>query len=72
MPSGASSRVPHSRGFGQVRDALAEIGLVSEIVTGGGTGTHDIDHELGFMTDLQVGSYVFSDVEYDRVAMSAR
>jgi 3-hydroxy-D-aspartate aldolase len=57
--------------LGQVRDALAEIGLVSEIVTGGGTGTHDIDHELGFMTDLQVGSYVFSDVEYDRVAMSA-
>jgi 3-hydroxy-D-aspartate aldolase len=57
--------------LGQVRDALAQIGLVSEIVTGGGTGTHDIDHELGFMTDLQVGSYVFSDVEYDRVAMSA-
>jgi D-serine deaminase-like pyridoxal phosphate-dependent protein len=57
--------------LGQVRDALAEIGLVSEIVTGSGTGTHDFDHELGFMTDLQVGSYVFSDVEYDRVAMSA-
>jgi D-serine deaminase-like pyridoxal phosphate-dependent protein len=56
--------------LGQVRDALAAIGLVSEIVTGSGTGTHDFDHELGIMTDLQVGSYVFSDVEYDRVAMA--
>jgi D-serine deaminase-like pyridoxal phosphate-dependent protein len=56
--------------LGQVRDALAGVGLVSEIVTGSGTGTHDFDHELGIMTDLQVGSYVFSDVEYDRVAMA--
>lgn len=55
----------------EVRDALAEIGLVSEIVTGGGTGTHDFDHELGLMTDLQVGSYIFSDVQYDEVAMAA-
>jgi D-serine deaminase-like pyridoxal phosphate-dependent protein len=56
--------------LGQVRDALATIGLVSEIVTGSGTGSHDFDHEPGIMTDLQVGSYVFSDVEYDRVAMA--
>ncbi len=53
-----------------MRDALAAIGLASEIVTGGGTGTHDFDHEIGLMTDLQVGSYMFCDVEYDRVAMA--
>ena len=56
--------------LGQVRDALAAIGLDSEIVTGSGTGTHDFDQELGIMTDLQVGSYIFCDVQYDRVAMA--
>lgn len=58
------------RRLGAVRDALAEAGWPSEIVTGSGTGTHDFDHELGIMTDLQVGSYVFSDVQYDLVAMA--
>jgi len=56
--------------LGQVRDALAAIGLVSEIVTGSGTGSHDFDHEPGIMTDLQVGSYIFCDVQYDQVTMS--
>lgn len=56
--------------LGEVRDALAATGMDSEIVTGSGTGTHDFDGELDIMTDLQVGSYVFSDVEYDRVAMA--
>ncbi|MEM7021250.1 MAG: DSD1 family PLP-dependent enzyme [Pseudomonadota bacterium] len=55
------------RRLGAVRDALAEAGWRSEIVTGAGTGTHDIDHELGIMTDLQVGSYIFNDVQYDVV-----
>ena len=35
-----------------------------EIVTGGGTGTYDIDVEVERLTDLQVGSYVFMDQEY--------
>ena len=56
--------------LGQVRDALAAIGLDSEIVTGSGTGTHDFDQEPGIMTDLQVGSYIFCDVQYDRVTMA--
>jgi D-serine deaminase-like pyridoxal phosphate-dependent protein len=58
------------RKLGGVRDALAEAGWRSEIVTGSGTGTHDFDHELGIMTDLQVGSYIFSDVQYDAVVMA--
>jgi 3-hydroxy-D-aspartate aldolase len=57
-------------GLGRIRDALAEAGWRSEIVTGSGTGTHDFDHELNIMTDLQVGSYIFCDVQYDQVAMS--
>lgn len=34
------------------------------IVTGGGTGTYDIDTAVDRMTDLQVGSYIFMDEEY--------
>ncbi|MDP6352030.1 MAG: DSD1 family PLP-dependent enzyme [Alphaproteobacteria bacterium] len=48
---------------------LAEIGLEPAIVTGGGTGTHDIDHRDGVFTELQAGSYVFTDVQYNAVAL---
>lgn len=44
--------------------ALTEAGLPPPVVTGGGTGTHRIDVELGVLTELQVGSYVFMDREY--------
>jgi D-serine deaminase-like pyridoxal phosphate-dependent protein len=53
-----------------IRDALVEAGHASDIVTGSGTGTHDVDQKFGLFTDLQVGSYVFSDVTYDRVTMT--
>jgi 3-hydroxy-D-aspartate aldolase len=45
---------------GQLRAA----GLAVPIVTGAGTGTHDIDAEAGLFTELQAGSYIFMDVEY--------
>lgn len=44
--------------------ALAARGLTPQIVTGGGTGTYDIDCDVAAVTDLQVGSYVFMDQEY--------
>jgi D-serine deaminase-like pyridoxal phosphate-dependent protein len=44
---------------------LAEAGLKPGIVTGGGTGTHSIDGVLGVFTELQVGSYVFMDRQYN-------
>jgi 3-hydroxy-D-aspartate aldolase len=44
--------------------ALTAAGGHPEIVTGGGTGTHRIDVELGLFTELQVGSYVFMDGQY--------
>ncbi|MES2042547.1 MAG: DSD1 family PLP-dependent enzyme [Pseudomonadota bacterium] len=44
--------------------ALTAAGGAPEIVTGGGTGTHRIDAELGLFTELQVGSYVFMDSQY--------
>jgi D-serine deaminase-like pyridoxal phosphate-dependent protein len=44
---------------------LTEVGLAPRIVTGGGTGTHAIDAALGVFTELQVGSYVFMDRQYN-------
>ena len=43
---------------------LASAGLPPKVVTGGGTGSHVIDAELGVLTELQVGSYIFMDREY--------
>ena len=47
-----------------VIEALKEPGGFPQIITGGGTGTHRIDTELGTLTELQVGSYVFMDSQY--------
>ncbi|MEZ5958923.1 MAG: DSD1 family PLP-dependent enzyme [Hyphomonadaceae bacterium] len=44
---------------------LEEAGYKPEVVTGGGTGTHRIDAELGALTELQAGSYVFMDKQYN-------
>ncbi|MFI5002554.1 MAG: DSD1 family PLP-dependent enzyme, partial [Reyranellales bacterium] len=44
---------------------LDAAGLKPGIVTGSGTGTHFIDAPLGAFTELQVGSYVFMDHEYN-------
>jgi len=49
--------------------ALKAAGLPAPIVTGGGTGTHAIDAELGVFTELQVGSYVFMDHQYEVCAL---
>jgi D-serine deaminase-like pyridoxal phosphate-dependent protein len=46
----------------QVRAA----GIAVDIITGAGTGTHDLDGEEALFTELQVGSYVFMDVDYHR------
>lgn len=45
--------------------ALTDAGLAPPVVTGGGTGSHAIDAELDVLTELQVGSYVFMDREYN-------
>lgn len=50
--------------------ALADAGLPPPIVTGGGTGTHDIDHRQGVFTELQAGSYIFTDVQYNVCALT--
>lgn len=46
-------------------EQLRADGLAPELITGGGTGTHFIDAELGVLNELQVGSYVFMDKQYN-------
>ncbi|HEY0522492.1 MAG TPA: DSD1 family PLP-dependent enzyme [Stellaceae bacterium] len=49
-----------------------DIGASIEIVTGAGTGTFDLDPEAHVFTELQCGSYVFMDVEYQQVMADGR
>jgi D-serine deaminase-like pyridoxal phosphate-dependent protein len=51
-------------------DRLKADGLAPEIVTGGGTGTFDIDPGGGVYTELQPGSYPFMDREYLEIDMT--
>jgi D-serine deaminase-like pyridoxal phosphate-dependent protein len=39
-------------------------GLNTEIFSGGGTGTYSVQHLTPGFTDVQVGSYVFMDMQY--------
>ena len=48
--------------------ALEQRGIDCPIVTGGGTGTYDVDVAVERITDLQVGSYIFMDEEYRALA----
>jgi D-serine deaminase-like pyridoxal phosphate-dependent protein len=53
--------------LGDLRDALKKDGLTPKILSGGGTGTFDIDPDARVLTELQVGSYVFMDRQYNEV-----
>lgn len=46
---------------------LKQRGLPMEILSGGSTGTYNIDTAFKGMTELQCGSYVFMDVEYQMI-----
>jgi len=49
--------------------ALESSGHQNLIVSGGGTGSADIDLNARSYTEIQVGSYVFMDVEYGEVQL---
>jgi 3-hydroxy-D-aspartate aldolase len=70
--------VQHAKGF-QNRKSIAlsaiepnvetfrkmqKSGLNTEIFSGGGTGTYNIMHHVPGFTDVQVGSYLFMDMQY--------
>jgi D-serine deaminase-like pyridoxal phosphate-dependent protein len=48
----------------EVREAMHKSGLNTEIFSGGGTGTYNIQHLVPGFTDVQVGSYAFMDMQY--------
>ncbi|MGE3144053.1 DSD1 family PLP-dependent enzyme [Pseudorhodoplanes sp.] len=45
---------------------LSDAGIDCGIVGGGGTGTFDIEANLGTVNELQAGSYIFMDGDYAR------
>ena len=40
-----------------------------EIISGGGTGSHELTQKAKLFTELQPGSYIFNDVEYNNVSI---
>lgn len=55
----------------KIVETLHSAQIPLEIVTGVGTGTHDIDSSDNVFTEMQVGSYVFMDAEYAQVLGTA-
>lgn len=54
----------------QVKDAvegLSAVGLDSDIVGGGGTGSYYFESTSGVYNELQCGSYAFMDADYGRI-----
>ncbi len=60
----AQSSLSRWRELQQVLRSLKEEGIECEIVSGGGTGTYDIDHTTNMLSELQAGSYAFMDRQY--------
>ncbi|MES1260620.1 MAG: alanine racemase, partial [Acidobacteriota bacterium] len=48
----------------EARDAMASHGLHTDIVSGGSTGTWDVDLAVPEVTELQAGSYPLMDLAY--------
>ncbi len=74
LPSYAERRAASRRLLAPLVEAVELLradGLPPEIVSGGGTGTVDIDHELGVLTELQPGTYVLGDGNYADVEILA-
>jgi D-serine deaminase-like pyridoxal phosphate-dependent protein len=49
---------------------LQTAGFDARILSGGSTGTYNIDSTIDGVTELQVGSFVFMDVDYRRIGGS--
>ena len=52
---------------GELKNEFISAGLNCPILTGGGTGTFDIDSDIAELTDLQAGSYCVMDSEYGMI-----
>ena len=67
-----SRTLAQDRALAAMLSRLRGDGIEVPIVTGGGTGTFDLDPEARVYTELQVGSYVFMDVDYQRALADGR
>ena len=56
--------------LGETRDRIVAAGIPCPIVSGGGTGTFNIDAEARVFTELQAGSYIFMDKQYGEVRIA--
>jgi D-serine deaminase-like pyridoxal phosphate-dependent protein len=55
----------------QAKAAIEAAGLACPVVTGAGTGTWQLERDSRVWTELQPGSYVFMDADYQRNALAA-
>jgi 3-hydroxy-D-aspartate aldolase len=51
----------------ETRRRIEKAGLECGLLSGGSTGTYNIDCEIDGLTELQPGSYIFMDVDYSRI-----
>ncbi|MEQ9568036.1 MAG: alanine racemase, partial [Pseudomonadales bacterium] len=52
----------------QTRDMFEADGIPVPAFSGGGTGSYDMESELGILSEVQAGSYAFMDLEYRDIA----
>jgi D-serine deaminase-like pyridoxal phosphate-dependent protein len=75
IPAHADRRTAAEAQMARVRALLARLkgeGMPAELVTGGGTGTFDIDPGHGIYTEIQPGSYPFMDREYVEIELAGK
>jgi D-serine deaminase-like pyridoxal phosphate-dependent protein len=51
----------------EMREAFARAGLACPMLSCGSTGTYNIDSEIAGVTELQPGSFLFMDTDYNRI-----
>jgi len=51
----------------ETRRLLESKGVACPLLTGGSTGTYNIDCDIDGVTELQPGSFIFMDVDYNRI-----
>jgi 3-hydroxy-D-aspartate aldolase len=66
----AERRAAIDKAIGMARETaelLRDAGLEPKIITGAGTGTHNLEGASGLYNEIQPGSYIFMDADYARV-----
>jgi 3-hydroxy-D-aspartate aldolase len=75
LPTRAERRERTLQVLSRVKTIVSELtrgGIAVPVVTGAGTGTFDLDPEAHVFTEMQVGSYIFMDVDYHKALKDGR